>query len=153
MPAPPLSSLTRTSSTLKDLFIYLYDLSPLDIDLLFLLIKTERPMSLEELVKEADRDKSTVFRSLQKLVSLGICIKETRTVKEGGYYHVYSAIDMKTFRITTEQKVKELEATFHRLLRKFEDSIQDIVESIYRDRLNSNINNSDNNNNKRRFNA
>jgi predicted transcriptional regulator len=152
MPAPPLSSLTRTSSTLKDLFIYLYDLSPLDIDLLFLLIKTERPMSLEELVKEADRDKSTVFRSLQKLVSLGICIKETRTVKEGGYYHVYSAIDMKTFRITTEQKVKELEATFHRLLRKFEDSIQDIVESIYRDRLNSNINNSDNNN-KRRSNA
>jgi predicted transcriptional regulator len=152
MPAPPLSSLTRTSSTLRDLFIYLYDLSPLDIDLLFLLIKTERPMSLEELVKEADRDKSTVFRSLQKLVSLGICIKETRTVKEGGYYHVYSAIDMKTFRITTEQKVKELEATFHRLLRKFEDSIQDIVESIYRDRLNSNINNSDNNN-KRRSNA
>jgi predicted transcriptional regulator len=152
MPAPPLSSLTRTSSTLKDLFIYLYDLSPLDIDLLFLLIKTERPMSLEELVKEADRDKSTVFRSLQKLVSLGICIKETRTVKEGGYYHVYSAIDMKTFRITTEQKVKELEATFHRLLRKFEDSIQDIVESIYRDRLNSDINNSDNNN-KRRSNA
>jgi predicted transcriptional regulator len=151
MPAPPLSSLTRTSSTLKDLFIYLYDLSPLDIDLLFLLIKTERPMSLEELVKEADRDKSTVFRSLQKLVSLGICIKETRTVKEGGYYHVYSAIDMKTFRITTEQKVKELEATFHRLLRKFEDSIQDIVESIYRDRLNSNINNSDNS--KRRSNA
>jgi predicted transcriptional regulator len=152
MPAPPLSSLTRTSSTLRDLFIYLYDLSPLDIDLLFLLIKTERPMSLEELVKEADRDKSTVFRSLQKLVSLGICIKETRTVKEGGYYHVYSAIDMKTFRITTEQKVKELEATFHRLLRKFEDSIQDIVESIYRDRLNSDINNSDNNN-KRRSNA
>jgi predicted transcriptional regulator len=154
MPAPPLSSLTRTSSTLRDLFIYLYDLSPLDIDLLFLLIKTERPMSLEELVKEADRDKSTVFRSLQKLVSLGICIKETRTVKEGGYYHVYSAIDMKTFRITTEQKVKELEATFHRLLRKFEDSIQDIVESIYRDRLNSNINiNNSDNNNKRRSNA
>jgi predicted transcriptional regulator len=131
---PPLSSLTRMNSTLRDLFIYLYDLSPLDLDLLFLLIKKERPMTLEELVKVADRDKSTVFRSLQKLVGLGICVKETRTIKEGGYFHAYSAIDMKTFRLVTEQKVKELEATFHRLLRKFEDNIQDIVESIYRNK-------------------
>src|ERR671939_40269 len=99
--APPLSSLTRMNSTLKDLFIYLYDLSPLDLDLLFVLIKRERPTTLEELVNEADRDKSTVFRSLQKLVGLGICVKETRTLKEGGYFHVYSAIDMKTFRLVT----------------------------------------------------
>ena len=129
--APPLSTLTRMNSTLRDLFIYLYDLSPLDLDLLFLLIKEDRPMTLEELVKQVDRDKSTVFRSMQKLVGLGICVKETKTIKEGGYFHVYSAIDMKTFRMTTEQKVKDLEATFHRLLRKFEDNIQDIVESVY----------------------
>jgi predicted transcriptional regulator len=131
---PPLSSLTRMNSTLRDLFIYLYDLSPLDLDLLFLLIKKDKPMTLEELVKQADRDKSTVFRSMQKLVSLGICVKETKTIKEGGYFHVYSATDMKTFRATTEQKVKELETTFHRLLRKFEDNIQDIVESIYQEK-------------------
>jgi predicted transcriptional regulator len=132
--APPLSSLTRMNSTLKDLFIYLYDLSPLDLDLLFLLIKKDKPMTLEELVKQVDRDKSTVFRSMQKLVSLGICIKETKTIKEGGYFHVYSATDMKTFRMVTEQRVKELEATFHRLLRKFEDNIQGIVQSIYEEK-------------------
>src|SRR5919106_1252703 len=132
--APPLSTLTRMNSTLKDLLIHLYDLSPLDLDLLFVLIRNGKPMTLEELVKQADRDKSTVFRSLQKLVSLGICVKETRTIKEGGYFHVYSAIDMKTFRMVTEQKVKELEATFHRLLRKFEDNLHDIVESIYQDK-------------------
>ena len=139
MPAAlPLSSLTRMSSTLKDLFVYLYDLSPLDLDILLLIIKKDMPLTLEELVKEVDRDKSTVFRSLQKLVSLGICVKETRTIKEGGYFHVYSAIDLKTFRMVTEQKVKELEATFHRLLRRFEDNLQDVVESIYYDKSNSN---------------
>ncbi len=131
---PPLGTLTRMNSTLRDLFIYLYDLSPLDLDLLFLLIKRDKPVTLEELVKQADRDKSTVFRSMQKLVGLGICVKETKTIKEGGYFHVYSATDMKTFRATTEQKVRELEATFHRLLRKFEDNIQDIVESIYQEK-------------------
>ena len=84
--------------------------------------------------------KYSFFRSLQKLVSLGICIKETRTIKERGYFHVYSAADMKTFRMATEQKVKELEATFHRLLRKFEDNIQDIVEFISQGKSNNSNN-------------
>ena len=73
---PPLSSLTRMNSTLRDLFIYLYDLSPLDLDILFLLIKEKKAMTLEQISTIADRDKSTTFRSLQKLVSLGICVKE-----------------------------------------------------------------------------
>lgn len=128
---PPLSSLTRMNSTIKDLFIYIYDLSPLDLDILFLLTKNKKAMSLEDIIKEVDRDKSTVFRSLQKLVTLGICFKETKTIKEGGYYHVYSAIDVKQFKIQTEKKVKELEASFHRILRKFEDNMQEIVETIY----------------------
>jgi predicted transcriptional regulator len=127
---PPLSSLTRTNSSVRDLFIYLYDLSPLDLDLLFTLIKNKKAMTLEELSSLADRDKSTTFRSLQKLVGLGICVKETRSIKEGGYYHVYSAIDIKSFKIQTENKVKELEASFHRILRKFEDNMKEII-SVY----------------------
>ena len=128
---PPLSSLTRINSTLRDLFIYLYDLSPLDLDLLFVLIKEKKAMTLEDLSTIADRDKSTTFRSLQKLVGLGICVKETKTIKEGGYYHVYSAIDIKSFKIQTENKVKEIEASFHRILRKFEDNMQEIISSVY----------------------
>jgi predicted transcriptional regulator len=135
---PPLSTLTRMNSTIRDLFIYLYDLSPLDLDLLFTLIKHKKPMTLEELSTIADRDKSTTFRSLQKLVGLGICIKETKTLKEGGYYHVYSAIDNKTFKMETEKKVKELEASFHRLLRKFEDNMQEVIASVYNDDNNNN---------------
>src|SRR5918995_3050229 len=134
---PSVNTLTRVNATVKDLFIQLYDLSPLDLDILFMLIskKNDGPMmTLDEVSKETDRDRSTTFRSLQKLVGLGLCVKETKTIKEGGYFHVYSATDMKTFRATTEQKVKELEATFHRLLRKFEDNIQDIVESIYQEK-------------------
>lgn len=132
MPAnPPLSTLTRMNSTVKDLFIYIYDLSPLELDLLFLLIKRKKPLTLEVIAKAADRDKSTIFRSLQKLVGLGIVIKETRTIKEGGYYHVYLAIDIKTFKLETEKRVKELEDSFHRILKRFEDSLQEIVTTVY----------------------
>ena len=87
-------------------------------------------MTLEELAKKVDRDKSSVFRSLQKLVGLRICIKETKTLKEGGYYHAYSAIDIESFKIETEKRVKELEDSFHRLLRKFED-MRRAISSFY----------------------
>ncbi len=56
-----------------------------------------------------DRDKSTTFRSLQKLVTIGLVVKETRTIKYGGYFHVYSAVDRETFKKETERKVKELQ--------------------------------------------
>jgi predicted transcriptional regulator len=44
--AAAVSSLTRMNSTVKDLFIYLYDLSPLDMSILFLLIKDKKTNNL-----------------------------------------------------------------------------------------------------------
>ena len=121
------------NATVKDLFIQLYDLSPLDLDILFMLIanKGNKPMTLDGISKEVDRDRTTTFRSLQKLVSLGLCVKETKTIKEGGYYHVYSAVDMETFKVETEKRVKELQKSLDRLLKKFENDMQKAISSMY----------------------
>ncbi|HEU4446592.1 MAG TPA: helix-turn-helix domain-containing protein [Nitrososphaeraceae archaeon] len=130
---PSVNSLTRMNATVKDLFIQLYDLSPLDLDILFLLIskKNDKPMTLDQVSKETDRDRSTTFRSLQKLVTLGLCIKETKTIKEGGYYHVYSVVDMETFKVETERRVRDLQKSLERLLKKFEDDMQQAISSMY----------------------
>ena len=130
---PPINTLTRMNATVKDLFIQLYDLSPLDLEILFMLIskKNDEPMTLDQISKEADRDRSTTFRSLQKLVGLGLCIKETKTIKEGGYYHVYSVVDMKTFKMETERRVRDLQKGLERLLKKFESDMQQAISSMY----------------------
>jgi predicted transcriptional regulator len=130
---PSINTLTRINATVKDLFIQLYDLSPLDLDILFMLIskRNDEPMTLDEISKEIDRDRSTTFRSLQKLVTLGLCIKETKTIKEGGYYHVYSVVDMETFKMETERRVRDLQKSLDRLLTKFEDDMQRVISSMY----------------------
>jgi predicted transcriptional regulator len=136
---PPVNALTRMNATVKDLFIQLYDLSPLDLEILFMLIgrnhsknnNGDESMTLDEVSKEVDRDRSTTFRSLQKLVSLGLCVKETKTIKEGGYYHVYSPVDMLTFKVETEKRVKELQKSLDRLLKKFEDDMHKAISSMY----------------------
>src|SRR6476620_3306423 len=90
----PIASITRMNASLKDLIMSLYDLTPLEFDLLFALIARKKPTSLDVLSKQVNRDKTTVFRYLQKLVNLRICEKDTKTLKEGGWYHVYTAIDV-----------------------------------------------------------
>ena len=131
MPSSQISSITRINSNIKDLFIYLYGLSPLDLELLLILMKKNKPMSVEELARKADRDKSTVFRSLKKMVNEGICVKETRSMKEGGYYHEYGAIDVETFKLETEKRIKDIQTSFERLIKKFEDDIQHMLSSFY----------------------
>jgi hypothetical protein len=55
MPSYPQDALTRLNSTVKELFIYLCDLSTLDLDLLFIMIKKAKLLTLEELSNKADK--------------------------------------------------------------------------------------------------
>lgn len=130
MPASPITAITRLNSTVKDLFIYLYNLSPLDVDVFFLLMKTKRPMTIEDMTKKLRRDRSNIFRSVQKLVNLGICTKDAMTLEDGGYYHVYAAVDIKTFKLETEKRIKELQSSFERILKRFEDDIENMLKSF-----------------------
>ncbi len=131
-PSISVSSITRMSATVKDLFVYLYDLSPFELELLLILNRVNKPLTLDEISKEADRDRTTVFRSLQKLVKAGICNKETKTMKDGGYYHLYSAIDLETFKLETQKRVNELKEGLDRILKKFEEDMTKAIESSYR---------------------
>lgn len=122
---------TRLNSTVKDLLVYLFDLSPLDFEILLFLIKIHpESISLEDLSKKADRDKSTVFRSLKRLVIQHIVTKETRTMKERGYFHAYASIDKRTLKIETEKRVTEIKNNFNRLLKHFEDDLDITLQNM-----------------------
>ena len=131
LPTASIASITRMNATIEDLIMSLYDLSPLEFDLLFALIARKKATPLDVLSKEVNRDKTTVFRCLQKLVNLRICEKETKTLKEGGWYHVYSAIDVAAFKMETEKRVKEIKESFDGLLSKFEADLNKTLNSIY----------------------
>lgn len=131
LPTASIASITRMNATIEDLIMSLYDLSPLEFDLLFALIARKQAAPLDVLSKEVNRDKTTVFRCLQKLVNLRICEKDTKTLKEGGWYHVYSAIDVAAFKMETEKRVKEIKESFDGLLSKFEADLIKTLNSMY----------------------
>jgi predicted transcriptional regulator len=133
--ALPISTLLRTNTTIRDLFIYLYELSPLEADLLFILIKNsnKKPMTLEQLAEVSRRKKTTVFRSMQKLVGLRLCNRTMQTKKEGGYYYLYTAITMEELRTETLKRVRELEQSISKLLKTFESHIQRTITTFYQE--------------------
>ena len=124
-------SITRVNPTVKDLTAFLYNLSPLDLEILLFLIKINpKGISLQDLAGAMDKDKSTVFRSLQRLASKGIVRKETRPLKERGYYHMYSSIDRANFKMNTQNRVADIKKSLDRLLKSFEPDLERTLKSL-----------------------
>lgn len=123
------SFINKVNPSFRDLFGFLYDLTALDLDLFVVLIKSVYPMTLEELSNEVSRDKSTVFRSLQRLLAAGICTKESRNLREGGYYHVYKSVELETLRKGAWQKLEQVKESVAIALKNFDDETQQFVQS------------------------
>lgn len=49
-------------------------------------------LKADDLAPVMKKDRSTVYRALQRLVASGLAFRETKSIERGGYYHVYSAV-------------------------------------------------------------
>jgi predicted transcriptional regulator len=119
--------LTARNATCKDLLSCLYDLSSTDTRLLALLLREGKPKTLDELAGSMERDRGTVFRSLQRLVSLGFCTKQTVNLKEGGYKHLYNTVGVEKIEENAEQRIKEIQSSLKRLMGKFHQDIREMA--------------------------
>ena len=82
------------AATCEDVMQCFFNLNDFEIMLYRRLVK-EGPQRSDDLAKGVGKDKTTVYRSLQKLISCGICFREKKTIERGGYYHVYNALSPK----------------------------------------------------------
>jgi predicted transcriptional regulator len=78
-------------STCQDLVQCAYSLNDFEVKVYNKLTETG-PLRADELADQMGRDRSTVYRALQKMLTCGMVHRETRSIERGGYYHVYRAI-------------------------------------------------------------
>lgn len=117
-----------TDCTCTNLLECLYNLSPSDLDILIALLRSKEPLTLETISKHMGKDKGTIFRSLQKLVSIGFCVKESRNLRSGGQYHTYRAVSIDLIEKTTEHRLKEIQKSLSGLMKRFKEDIQQMIE-------------------------
>jgi len=106
----------------SDTLTCILDLNRLDIEIYKTLLNSKK--RADEISQEVGKDRSTVHRSLQRLVACGICIRERHLLEKGGHYYVYASIPPK--------KAKEmLKKCIERWHRKMVASLKSFEKEFY----------------------
>lgn len=101
-----------------DLVQCAFSLGEFEVDVYYALLE-EGPLRADELAPKIGKDRSTVYRALQKLMTCGMVHRETKSIERGGYYHVYRAISKEQLKERLEGCVKDWYSRMQEVLNKF----------------------------------
>jgi len=92
MPASMAEQLSQEMAC-EGLLECVYGLKDLDRDVFGVLTTSDEPLTVDEIANRVDRERSTAYRSVQRLLKAGFIRKEQVNYDQGGYYHVYRPTD------------------------------------------------------------
>jgi predicted transcriptional regulator len=99
----------------------LHGLKALDRTCFEELVETEQAMTVDELADRVDRERSTVYRAVQRLLQSGLVQKEQVNYDQGGYYHVYHTADADEIAGDMQRLLNDWYAKMGQLIGEFED--------------------------------
>ncbi|MFB6124895.1 MAG: helix-turn-helix domain-containing protein [Halanaeroarchaeum sp.] len=97
----------------------LYELNDLDRECFSLLSSAEDPLTIDEIAERVDRERSTAYRSVQRLLQAGLVKKEQINYDQGGYYHVYTITDPDSVADTMQHQLNDWYAQIGYLIGRF----------------------------------
>ena len=107
------------AATCEDVMQCFFNLNEFEMKLYTTLLKSG-PKKSDDLAKKVNKDSTTVYRGLQKLISCGMCYRETKTIKRGGYYHVYSSVSPEILRNKILECIKKWNVNMEKALKEFD---------------------------------
>ncbi len=115
---PTEKSFTNISSC-QDIVQCAFNLNPFEVEI-YKAVARSGPIRADDLAEKVGKDRSTVYRALQKLMSCGMCFRETKNLEKGGYFHVYGAIPCDILKKRLEQCVQDWHSKMLKVLDEFE---------------------------------
>jgi len=103
----------------RDIVQCAYNLSELELEVYKKLLEMG-PSRSDDVSTMLNKNRSTVYRSLQKLISCGICYRETKSLEQGGYFHLYVAIDKEALRKKMMECVDEWKERIDEAISRFD---------------------------------
>ncbi|MEF8812898.1 MAG: helix-turn-helix domain-containing protein [Halovenus sp.] len=91
--ADSMSEYLRQDMECEGLLECIHGLKNLDKEIFLLLTERAEPLTVDEIAEQVDRERSTAYRSVQRLVNSGFVQKEQINYEQGGYYHVFRPTD------------------------------------------------------------
>ncbi len=83
------SKISADMACCNDLLESLYSLGHMDVEV-FYSLDQGKWKSVDEIALMLEKEASTVYRALQKLIINGLAIRNMKTIKTGGYFYEYA---------------------------------------------------------------
>jgi predicted transcriptional regulator len=77
----------------EELLECIHGLKELDKEVFRVLNQERDPLTVDEIAEAVERERSTAYRAVQRLLTAGFIQKEQVNYEQGGYYHVYHPTD------------------------------------------------------------
>ena len=99
----------------------MHGLKELDKQVFRALVESAEPLTVDEAAERVDRERSTAYRSIQRLIQAGFIQKEQINYDQGGYYHVYRPTDPSQIADNMQRMLNDWYAQMGQLIQEFED--------------------------------
>ncbi len=97
-----------------------HGLKQLDKECFQSLVDADEPLTVDEIAEAVDRERSTAYRAVQRLLQTGFIQKEQVNYDQGGYYHVYSPTDPTKIANDMQRMLNDWYAKMGQLIQEFE---------------------------------
>lgn len=122
----PLTEQLQQELVCEGLLECIYGLKQLDRECFAALVESDEPLTVDEVADRVDRERSTAYRSIQRLLQDGFVRKEQVNYDSGGYYHVYYPADPEEIANEMRRTLNDWYARMGQLIREFESEYGDI---------------------------
>ena len=106
----------------------IHGLKQLDKDCFRALVESNEPLTVDEIADRVDRERSTAYRSIQRLLQSGFIQKEQVNYDQGGYYHVYYPTNPSQIASDMQRMLNDWYAKMGQLIQEFEDKYEHVDE-------------------------
>jgi predicted transcriptional regulator len=88
------------------------------------LVEADDPLTVDDVADAVERERSTAYRAIQRLLQTGFIEKDQINYEQGGYYHVYSPVDPSLIADNMQRMLNDWYAKMGQLIQEFEDKYE-----------------------------
>ena len=123
--ANSMSEYLRQDMECEGLLECIHGLTGLDRQVFEALTVSHEALTVDEVADRVDRERSTAYRSIQRLQGAGFVQKEQVNYEQGGYYHVYSPADPDEVADDMQRMLNDWYAKIGQLIGEFREKYDD----------------------------
>ncbi len=96
-----------------------HGLRGLDREIFNVLVRSQEALTVDEVAERVDRERSTAYRGIKRLLQGGFVQKEQINYDQGGYYHVYRPTDPDQVADNFQRMLNDWYAEMGQLIQEF----------------------------------